>query len=296
MALKQTDKLRGKEIRTRAELWRKRLRDRMEELHITQQKLADSVNDRYKELGLVTNYGQSNASDWSNAGDGKPFPRFEDIVQIAHVLGKSVEYMTGGTDYDSLNAEFVGRYLGISNEAVRELRCITKEFGSHFPDLLNLDDFDPEAVYLVNSILTSGHFKSAVRKLRGLHLVRDRPDRSNLALDRVRARHGKDIFDKGMFVNTNRCLPFQLYRPDSDGSDLLTYEEYWDMYKDVLAEGGISFEELPEAVEISNEIDEAYDEGREDEIEMDLVDTAYRYQAKFEFGAMVDEILPPLSS
>ena len=75
---------------------------------------------------------QADVSKWMHVGDvdgrtnkRRGFPTFETMRNIANVLGVSVGYLIGETDYETFDLERASKYLGLSSTSITAIRNIT---------------------------------------------------------------------------------------------------------------------------------------------------------------------------
>ena len=86
-------------VKSRLKSWRDNLLGLMRERSLTQNGLAELINNRF--YGESDQFTQKNVSAWVNAGlpDRKghvrPFPKFEIMLQIAAVLEVDLGYLIG---------------------------------------------------------------------------------------------------------------------------------------------------------------------------------------------------------
>ncbi len=143
-------------------IWNKRVENRMKELKFSQRSF---IKEYRKRFGTGS---QSDVSKWMRIGekDGKSgklrkFPSFETMSKIAEILGVSVGYLIGETDYESFDMEKVSTYLGLSSSAITSIRNITS-----FKEYDPLDIYpDAQITDALELILTSSLLEEYLRSV-----------------------------------------------------------------------------------------------------------------------------------
>ena len=148
-------------------IWNKRFAAKMKELGLTQRKFIKRYNDCFH------TGSQSDASNWMNVGSidgktGKPrqFPEFKTMQQIAAILGVSVSYLIGESDYESFEEEQVANYLGLSAQALRSIRGIT--YGKVIPPFFKYPDM--QVTSALDAFLSSN---SLVKYLKNIYTLKE---------------------------------------------------------------------------------------------------------------------------
>lgn len=113
-------------IQKTAQIWNERFEKKLKESNLTQR---DFIQKYHEKFGTGS---QSDVSNWMHVGNrgGKTnklrnFPEFKTMKQIAEVLGVSVSYLIGESDYESFEEEQVAKYLKLSPKAIRSICGIT---------------------------------------------------------------------------------------------------------------------------------------------------------------------------
>lgn len=112
--------------KTIVQTWNDRFKKRMNELNLTQRQFSELYKERF---GTGT---QADVSKWMRVGEndkrtkkGRKFPEFETMRNIAEILGVSVGYLIGETDFETYEMEQVSRYTGLSPIAIEAIRAVT---------------------------------------------------------------------------------------------------------------------------------------------------------------------------
>ena len=120
-----------------AKIWNERFEKKMEDLRFSQRKFISTYKAKF---GTGS---QADVSKWMHVGDidGKTkkqrgFPAFETMRNIAEILGVSVGYLIGETDFESFDQERASKYLGLSAASITAIRGITS--GKTIPPLPRL--------------------------------------------------------------------------------------------------------------------------------------------------------------
>ena len=121
----------NKAVEPRLKSWRDNLFRLMKERGLTQNGLAELINDRFYGGSESPRFTQKNVSTWVNAGlpDRKghvrPFPKFEIMLQIAAVLEVDLGYLIGDIECKTYKAQDAHEYTGLEESALEEVRKIT---------------------------------------------------------------------------------------------------------------------------------------------------------------------------
>lgn len=146
----------------KAEIWCERLSRIMKEKGYTQKTFLKEYKERY---GGGT---QANVSRWHRVGskiEGEKiigFPSFETMSNIADLLGVSVGYLTGETDFESFDMERTCKFMGIDEDTVKAIKGITsgqsvRPFGKYTA---------PEYTAVLKYLLTAKSFPEFVKEIR----------------------------------------------------------------------------------------------------------------------------------
>lgn len=141
--------------KTTAEIWNERFKKRMDELKLSQRKFSALYKERF---GTGS---QADVSKWMRVGEvdsrsnkGRKFPEFETMRNIAEILGVSVGYLVGETDFETYEMEQVSRYIGLSPTAIEATRAVTS--GRAIPPFYKYPDSQRTAaleLFLSNPVL-----------------------------------------------------------------------------------------------------------------------------------------------
>ena len=135
-------------------IWNKRVTKRMEELKLSQRAFIKRYREKFH------TGSQSDVSKWTHIGEkdsktGNPrkFPEFETMKKIAEVLGVSIGYLIGETDYETFELERASEYTGLSQESIKGIRKIThgktREYRKFNPHIANALEILLNTPYLV---------------------------------------------------------------------------------------------------------------------------------------------------
>lgn len=179
---------------TKEDIWNTRFESRMNELGLSQRKFISIYKERF---GTGS---QADVSKWMHVGeiDGKSkrkrgFPAFETMRNIADVLGVSVGYLIGETDYESFEMERVSKCIGLSESALIGIRNITS--GKVIPPFYKYGD--PQITAALENLLLTPQI---VDYLKGL---------CELAEAMNREQNPTDVFER-----TTKKIP-ESYRDDA---------------------------------------------------------------------------------
>lgn len=275
----------GDLFQKRADAWRTRLDKRLD--GISQQRFSVRMQKRLRELDEDATCSQKSVSNWLHVGDegqGKAFPAYEVMIQIAEELHVDVGYLTGETDGETFDAASASEYLGISVEATEALHRLM--FGLQGPFGYKYGP-DPLVTKLLNDLLLSDALRVLLLRMRDFATVRDRLLRAESPIDKVRSRYDAQLVEKAERVLSNPQLP-----PISSIDE--TVEDYWQANQDVLLEDGITYTMLRGVLMVAGELDSAILRLDDEKFERDMKETAYRYQLQLLFGDLMETIFPPL--
>jgi transcriptional regulator with XRE-family HTH domain len=152
-----------KDILTKkAEIWCERISGIMKEKGYTQKTFLKEYRERY---GGGT---QANISRWHRVGskiEGEKiigFPSFETVSNIADLLGVSVGYLTGETDFESFDMERTCEFMGIDEDTVKAVKGIVsgqsvQPFGKYTAS---------EYTAVLKYLLTAKNFPEFIKEIR----------------------------------------------------------------------------------------------------------------------------------
>lgn len=147
---------------TMEEIWNTRFENRMNELGLSQRKFIRLYKEKF---GTGS---QADVSKWMHVGDidGKTkrkrgFPTFETMRNIADILGVSVGYLIGETDFESFEMERASKCVGLSETALIGIRNITS--GKVIPPFYKYGD--PQRNAALENLMTNSQL---VEYLKGL--------------------------------------------------------------------------------------------------------------------------------
>lgn len=168
---------------TKEQIWNARLEERMNMLGLSQRKFSSLYKEKF---GTGS---QADVSKWMHVGEvgGKTkrkrrFPTFETMRNIADILGVSIGYLIGETDYESFEMERASKCVGLSESALIGIRNITS--GKVIPPFYKYGD--PQRNAALESLLTNSQL---VEYLKGL---------CELAEAMNREQNPTDVFERAV--------------------------------------------------------------------------------------------------
>lgn len=121
--------------------WNERLKKKMDDMGISQRSFAAQYKKRFGKGS------QADVSKWMNVGgsdgrtkstNGRGFPTYETMQNIAEILGTDVGYLTGETDCDTFEMDDAVKYLGLSADAITAVKNLTS--GKSIPPFYKYPD------------------------------------------------------------------------------------------------------------------------------------------------------------
>ncbi len=113
-------------IKEQGDIWNTRVEQKMKELGLSQRKFIEKYKKEYR------TGSQADVSKWIHIGEkdgrsGKPrnFPDFVTMKKIANILGVSVGYLIGETDYETFELERTCKYTRLDPAAIEAICNIT---------------------------------------------------------------------------------------------------------------------------------------------------------------------------
>lgn len=273
----------NKAVKPRLEAWRDNLLGLMKERGLTQNGLAELINDRFYGGSESPRFTQKNVSTWVNAGlpDRKghvrPFPKFEIMLQIAAVLEVDLGYLIGDIECKTYNAQDAHEYTGLEESALEEVRKIT-----HFERKYHLGISRGSNGAMISEILKSPILPELLDEMACLVRLNDKRDDITEA---VVAEYGEELVNRAFRYRDDFVAP----GPDAPEEELHEAEA---INEAVFESAGVSPVERPRFMEavkaVSKAIDDCYDE------ENCLVrdESASRYMVQKRFGEIVELIAP----
>lgn len=273
----------NKAVKPRLEAWRDNLLGLMKERGLTQNGLAELINDRFYGGSESPRFTQKNVSTWVNAGlpDRKghvrPFPKFEIMLQIAAVLEVDLGYLIGDIECKTYNAQDAHEYTGLEESALEEVRKIT-----HFERKYHLGISRGSNGAMISEILKSPILPELLDEMTCLVRLNDKRDDITEA---VVAEYGEELVNRAFRYRDDFVAP----GPDAPEEELHEAEA---INEAVFESAGVSPVERPRFMEavkaVSKAIDACYDE--ENRIVRD--ESASRYMVQKRFGEIVELIAP----
>lgn len=278
-------------VESRLKSWRDNLSGLMKERGLTQNDLAELINNRFYGGSESPRFTQKNVSTWVNAGlrvnaalpDRKghghvrPFPKFEIMLQIAAVLEVDLGYLIGDIECKTYKAQDAHEYTGLEESALEEVRKIT-----HFERKYHLGESRGSNSAIMSEILKSPILPELLDEMARLVRLTDKRDDIKEA---VIAEYGEELVDRAL----RHCDDFVAPGLDAPEEELREAEA---INEAVFESAGVSPEERPRFIEavaaISKAIDDCYDE--ENRLVRD--ESASRYMVQKRFGEIVELIAP----
>lgn len=194
-------------VKSRLKSWRDNLLGLMRERSLTQNGLAELINNRF--YGESDQFTQKNVSAWVNAGlpDRKghvrPFPKFEIMLQIAAVLEVDLGYLIGDIECKTYKAQDAHEYTGIEESALEEVRKIT-----HFERKYHLGESRGSNSAMISEILKSPILPELLDEMASLAQLNDKRDDITEA---VVAEYGEELVNRAL----RYCDDFVAPGPDA---------------------------------------------------------------------------------
>ena len=183
-------------VESRLKSWRDNLLGLMKERGLTQNGLAELINNRFYGESESGQFTQKNVSTWVNAGlpDRKghvrPFPKFEIMLQIAAVLEVDLGYLIGDIECKTYEAQDAHEYTGIEESALEEVRKIT-----HFERKYHLGESRGSNSAIMSEILKSPIFPELLDEMGRLVRLNDKRD----AIKRtVVSEYGEELVNRAL--------------------------------------------------------------------------------------------------
>lgn len=149
-------------IKEQGNLWNTRVEQRMKDLGLSQRKFIEKYK---KEYGTGS---QADVSKWIHVGEkdgrsGKPrnFPDFVTMKKIANVLGVSVGYLIGETDYETFELERTCKYTRLDPATIKAICDITS--GKAIPPFYKYPD--SQITGALNILLSSSMLVEYLKKI-----------------------------------------------------------------------------------------------------------------------------------
>ena len=261
-------------VKSRLKSWRDNLLGLMRERSLTQNGLAELINNRF--YGESDQFTQKNVSAWVNAGlpDRKghvrPFPKFEIMLQIAAVLEVDLGYLIGDIECKTYNT-------GIEESALEEVRKIT-----HFERKYHLGESRGSNSAMISEILKSPILPELLDEMASLAQLNDKRDDITEA---VVAEYGEELVNRAL----RYCDDFVAPGPDAPEEELHEVEA---INEAVFESAGVSPEERPRFMEAVKAISKAIDDCYDEENRLVRDESASRYMVQKRFGEIVELIAP----
>lgn len=270
-------------VKPRLEAWRSNLLGLMKKQGLTQNDLADLINDRFYGGSENRQFTQKNVSTWVNAGlsDRKghvrPFPKFEIMLQIAAVLEVDLGYLIGDIECKTYKAQDAHEYTGIEESALEEVRKIT-----HFERRYYLGESRGSNSAMISEILKSPILPELLDEMACLVRLNDKRDDIKEA---VVAEYGEELVNRAL----RYCDDFVAPGPDAPEEELQETEA---INEAVFESAGVSPEERPRFMEAVKAIGKAIDDCYDEENRLVRDESASRYMVQKRFGEIVELIAP----
>lgn len=273
----------NKAVKPRLEAWRDNLLGLMKEQGLTQNGLAELINDRFYGGSESPRFTQKNVSTWVNAGlpDRKghvrPFPKFEIMLQIAAVLEVDLGYLIGDIECKTYNAQDAHEYTGLEESALEEVRKIT-----HFERKYHLGISRGSNGAMISEILKSPILPELLDEMTCLVRLNDKRDDITEA---VVAEYGEELVNRAFRYRDDFVAP----GPDAPEEELHEAEA---INEAVFESAGVSPVERPRFMEAVKAVSKAIDACYDEENRLVRDESASRYMVQKRFGEIVELIAP----
>lgn len=273
----------NKAVKPRLEAWRDNLLGLMKERGLTQNGLAELINDRFYGGSESPRFTQKNVSTWVNAGlpDRKghvrPFPKFEIMLQIAAVLEVDLGYLIGDIECKTYNAQDAHEYTGLEESALEEVRKIT-----HFERKYHLGISRGSNGAMISEILKSPILPELLDEMACLVRLNDKRDDITEA---VVAEYGEELVNRAFRYRDDFVAP----GPDAPEEELHEAEA---INEAVFESAGVSPVERPRFMEAVKAVSKAIDDCYDEENRLVRDESASRYMVQKRFGEIVELIAP----
>lgn len=273
----------NKAVKPRLEAWRDNLLGLMKERGLTQNGLAELINDRFYGGSESPRFTQKNVSTWVNAGlpDRKghvrPFPKFEIMLQIAAVLEVDLGYLIGDIECKTYNAQDAHEYTGLEESALEEVRKIT-----HFERKYHLGISRGSNGAMISEILKSPILPELLDEMACLVRLNDKRDDITEA---VVAEYGEELVNRAFRYRDDFVAP----GPDAPEKELHEAEA---INEAVFESAGVSPVERPRFMEAVKAVSKAIDDCYDEENRLVRDESASRYMVQKRFGEIVELIAP----
>lgn len=278
-------------VESRLKSWRDNLSGLMKERGLTQNDLAELINNRFYGGSESPRFTQKNVSTWVNAGlrvnaalpDRKghghvrPFPKFEIMLQIAAVLEVDLGYLIGDIECKTYKAQDAHEYTGLEESALEEVRKIT-----HFERKYHLGENRGSKGAIMSEILKSPILPELLDEM--ARLVRLTDNRDDIK-EAVVAEYGEELVDRAL----RYCDDFVAPGLDAPEEELREAEA---INEAVFESAGVSPEERPRFIEAAAAISKAIDDCYDEENRLVRDESASRYMVQKRFGEIVELIAP----
>ena len=181
--------------KTREQIWNERFEQTMRARNFSQRKFIELYKAKFK------TGSQADVSNWMHIGeiDGRTkkkrhFPKFETMRNIAEILGVSVGYLIGETDFESFEMERATNYVGLSSNSISAIKGITS--GKAIPPFYKYPD--PQSIAALEGILTNNtlveYLKSICELAEAINRNHNPKNNFQKALDEIPEKHRDAVF------------------------------------------------------------------------------------------------------
>ena len=228
---------------SKAFIWNQRFETKMEELGLSQRKFIALYRAKF---GTGS---QADVSKWMHVGevDGKTkkqrgFPAFETMRNIADILGVSVGYLIGETDYETFNLEHTSVYLGLSAKPIEAIRMITS--GKAIPPFYKYPD--PRRTAALELLLENSLLADFLKGVCELAEAKSKGKNPNVLFEKARNRIPKTYREDAdaLWLDAEQAIEKGVKPTD----------KLWDFVKSL---DDAAYEDMFQAEEAEREINEA---------------------------------------
>lgn len=182
--------------RKKEQIWNERFDQVMRDRNLSQRKFIELYRAKFK------TGSQADVSNWLHIGDidgrtqkERHFPKFETMRNIAEILGVSVGYLIGETDFETFEMERAVKYIGLSSESINSIKGITS--GKVIPPFYKYPDSQTNAALegiVTNNALVE-YLKSICKLAEAINRNHNPKNNFQKALDGIPEVHKESVFE-----------------------------------------------------------------------------------------------------
>lgn len=181
---------------TKEQIWNERFEQVMRDRNLSQRKFIELYRAKFK------TGSQADVSNWLHIGDidgrtqkERHFPKFETMRNIAEILGVSVGYLIGETDFETFEMERATKYIGLSSESISSIKGITS--GKAIPPFYKYPDSQRNAALegILNNNALVEYLKSICELAEAINRNQNPKNNFQKALDGIPEVHKESVFE-----------------------------------------------------------------------------------------------------